>query len=142
MRQDECVMARSTTESRAATEAWVAQLFASIDAMDTDAIVAHFADDAMFRFGNAEPARGRTAIREALAGFFGAIGGLEHVVTGVWRGEWERGLVLSVETAVTYTRADGSQTPTLPATSTLRLEGELIQDYRIFVDVTPLFAVT
>jgi hypothetical protein len=50
--------------------------------------------------------------------------------------------VISVETAVTYTRADCSQTPTLPATSTLRMDGELIQDYRIFVDATPLFAAT
>lgn len=123
-------------------ETWVSHLFASIDAMDADAFVAHFADDAVFRFGNGEPAQGRAAVREALAGFFGAIGGLHHVVTGVWRGEWERGPVLSVETAVTYTRADGSQTPTLPATSTLRLEDGVIQDYRIFVDAAPLFAVT
>lgn len=135
-------MTSSQIESQAGTtEAWVTQLFASIDAKDTDAFVANFADDAVFRFGNAEAARGRAAIRETLAGFFGAIGGLSHVVTGIWRGEWERGPVLSIETAVTYTRADGSKTPTLPATSTLRMQGELIQDYRIFVDATPLFAV-
>ena len=136
-------MTAPRTESRTANEdAWVAQLFASIEAMDTDAFVAHFADDAVFRFGNAEPARGRAAIRETLAGFFGAIGGLHHDVTGIWRGEWERGPVLSVETAVTYTRADGSQTPTLPAMSTLRINGEMIHDYRIFVDAAPLFAGT
>lgn len=128
-------------ESQAGTtEAWVTQLFASIDAKDTDAFVANFADDAVFRFGNADPAQGQAAIRETLAGFFGAIGGLHHDVTGIWRGEWDRGLVLSIETSVTYTRADGSQTPTLPATSTLRIQGDRIQDYRIFVDATPLFA--
>jgi hypothetical protein len=136
-------MTAPRTESQTATdETWVAQLFASIDVMDTDAFVAHFAEDAVFRFGNAEPAQGRAAIRETLVGFFGSIGGLNHLVTGIWRGEWERGTVLSVETAVTYTRADGSQTPTLPATSTLRLDGELIQDYRIFVDASPIVAAT
>jgi ketosteroid isomerase-like protein len=135
-------MTELRTESSAETKTWVAQLFATIDAMDTDAFVAFFADDAVFRFGNADPAQGRAAIRETLAGFFGAIGGLRHVVTGIWRGEWERGPVISVETAVTYTRADGSRTPTLPATSTLRMNGELIQDYRIFVDATPLFSAT
>jgi ketosteroid isomerase-like protein len=134
-------MTSSQIESRAgSTEAWVTQLFASIDAKDTDAFVANFADDAVFRFGNAEPAQGRAAIRETLDGFFGAIGGLHHDVTGIWRGEWERGAVLSIETSVTYTRADGSQTPTLPATSTVRMQGELIHDYRIFVDATPLFS--
>jgi ketosteroid isomerase-like protein len=135
-------MTETRTESAAGTNAWVARVFAAIDAMDTDSVVAFFADDAVFRFGNSEPVQGRAAIREALAGFFGSIGGLNHVVTGVWRGTWERGPALAVETAVTYTRTDGSRTPTLPATSTLRMQGELIQDYRIFVDLAPLFAVT
>lgn len=121
------------------TEAWVAQLFGTIDAMQPDAVAAAFADAAVFRFGNAPPTHGRAAIRQALADFFGELGGLRHRVTGVWTGRWERGPVLAVEAEVTYTRKDGTQTPALPATSTLRLEGDLIQDYRIFIDLAPLF---
>lgn len=133
-------MPETRTESGTGTEAWVAQFFATIDAMQPEALAAYFANDAVFRFGNAPPTQGRAAIREALTGFFGGLGGLRHRVTGVWRGQWERGPVLAVEAEVTYTRPDGSQTPALPATSTLRLTGERIQDYRIFMDISPLFA--
>ena len=45
----------------------------------------------------------------------------------------------SVEAEVTYTRKDGSQTAPLPVTSTLRKKGDLVHDYRIFADVSPLF---
>ena len=127
-------------ETENETAAWVAQLFTTVDAMQPEAAAAYFTDDAVFRFGNAPPSHGRRAIQQALAGFFGAIGGLRHQVTGVWRGQWDGGPVLAVEAAVTYTRADGSQTPPLPVTSTMRLAGDRIQDYRIFMDVSPLFA--
>jgi hypothetical protein len=47
--------------------------------------------------------------------------------------------VRSVEAEVTYTRKDGTLTQALPATSTLRMEGDRIKDYRIFADISPLF---
>jgi hypothetical protein len=49
--------------------------------------------------------------------------------------------VKSVEAEIVYTRKDGSRTPPLPSTSTIRLKGDLIQDYRIFMDLAPLFSV-
>ena len=119
---------------------WATQLFATIDSMEPDALMPYFADDSVFRFGNAPPASGRSAIRAAVAAFFGEIGGLRHSVTGMWTGRWERGRVLAIEAEVTYTRRDGTRTPALPVTSTLRLEGDLIKDYRIFMDISPLFA--
>jgi len=115
------------------------RLFETIDAMDAAALAARFTPDGSFRFGNAEPAVGREAIQEAVGGFFAAIGGLRHRVVGVWAGSWELGAVKSVEAEVSYTRKDGSQMPPLPVTSTLRLRGDLIHDYRIFMDVSPLF---
>src|SRR5207249_11722561 len=48
--------------------------------------------------------------------------------------------VQSIEAVVTYTRKDGTVTRPLPVTSTLRMRGDLIKDYRIFMDVSPLFA--
>jgi ketosteroid isomerase-like protein len=126
-------------ETENETAAWVAQLFTTVDAMQPEAAAAYFTDDADFRFGNAPPAHGREAIRQALTGFFGMIGGLHHHVTGIWRGQWEQGQVLAVEAEVTYTRSDGSQTPPLPVTSTLRSVDGRIQDYRIFMDPSPLF---
>ena len=46
----------------------------------------------------------------------------------------------SMEALVTYTRQDGSTCGPLPVTSTMRMRGGGIQDYRIFMDLTPLFA--
>lgn len=121
-------------------DAGTRRLFETIDAMDADGFAAAFTPDGSFRFGNAEPVVGREAVRDAVAGFFATIGGLSHRLTGVWAGAWEHGSVRSVEADVTYTRRDGSTTPPIPATSTLRMRGDLIQDYRIFVDLSPLFA--
>jgi hypothetical protein len=71
--------------------------------------------------------------------FFSTIKGLRHEVVGVWEGEWERGDVYSVETEVTYTRKDDAVVSNLPATSTMRMYGDRIQDWRIFADISPVY---
>lgn len=120
-------------------ETTVREIFGAIDRMDADGWLAHFTEDASFRFGNAEPAVGKQAIKEAVVGFWSTIQGLRHDMIGIWRGEWEAGEVVSVEAIIVYTRKDDSVVE-IPATSTLRLEGDLIKDWRIFMDVSPLFA--
>ena len=72
--------------------------------------------------------------------FFPLIGGLSHRVTGVWSGSWAMGELEGVEAEVTYTRKDGTRTQPLPVTSTLGMEEDGIKGYRIFMDVSPLFA--
>jgi uncharacterized protein (TIGR02246 family) len=124
------------------TDRWVVDLFRAVDALDAATFAKAFTEDGTFRFGNAQPAVGRQQIEEALSGFFSIIGGLQHEVTGVWSGTWEGGDVKSVESAVTYTRKDATVTDAIPATSTLRMRGDLIRDYRIFADISPLFAQT
>jgi hypothetical protein len=49
-----------------------------------------------------------------------------------------RGPATIVESTVTYTRQD-STTVSLPAVTIYRSGGDLIEDYRIFMDVAPLF---
>jgi hypothetical protein len=103
-------------------------------------ILVAFSEDGSFRFGNNEPAVGRQQIEQSLSGFFSMIGDMSHEITGVWSGSWEGGDVKIVEAEVTYTRKDGTRTQPLPVTSTIRLAGDQMKDYRIFMDVTPLFA--
>lgn len=117
----------------------VVDLFAAIDTMDVPTIAKAFAEDGTFRFGNSEPAVGREQFEQSVSAFFSMIGGLSHEITGVWSGTWDGGEVQSVEAEVTYARKDGTRTPPLPVTSTLRLQGDLIKDYRIFMDLAPLF---
>ena len=70
--------------------------------------------------------------------FFSTIKGLRHEVVGVREGEWAQGAIYSVETEVTYTRTD-DEVVSLPATSTMRMCGDLIQDWRIFADISPVY---
>ena len=121
-------------------DAWVVEWFATIDSMDSVKLAEAFAEEGTFRFGNSEAAVGRRQIEQAISGFFSMIEALHHNITGVWSGSWEGGAVKSVEAEVTYTRRGGTRTPPLPVTSTIRLRGDRIQDYRIFMDVAPLFS--
>jgi ketosteroid isomerase-like protein len=121
---------------------WVTDLFGAIDSMDAATFANAFTEDGTFRFGNNEPVVGRLQVEQSVSGFFSVLGGLSHQITGVWSGNWEGGEVISVEADVTYTRKDGTLTQPLPATSTLRMEGDRIKDYRAFVDISPLFAET
>lgn len=120
-------------------ETTVRQIMAAVDEMDADGFTSYFTEDGSFRYANAEPVVGRQAIGEAVEGFWSMIKGLRHDIIGIWTGEWEHGDVFSVEAVTVYTRKDDS-TVGIPVTSTLRMEGNLVKDWRIFQDLAPLFA--
>src|SRR5574342_430028 len=122
------------------TRHYVAALFHTVDALDATAFAERFTEDGTFRFGNAPAVVGRQQIEESVAGFFSMIGGLKHQILGVWSGVWEGGAVASVETTVTYRRKDETVTDAIPVTSTLRMRGDLIADFRVFADISPVFA--
>jgi len=110
-------------------------LFKDIDSMEPDAFARHLSDDVRFTFGNAETVVGRDNVRDVWAGFCEGIAGVRHDVIE----QIESGPATVVESTVTYTRKDAS-TITLPVVTIYRGEGDLIDDYRIFMDVAPLFA--
>jgi ketosteroid isomerase-like protein len=110
-------------------------LFRSIDAKDAVRFAAFLTPDATFRFGNAPPVTGRTAIAQAVEGFFGTIRALEHNLREHWQGPDS----LVCEGEVTYTRHDGTRL-TVPFVDVFRLRAGLIQDYLIYMDITPLYA--
>jgi quercetin dioxygenase-like cupin family protein len=118
---------------------WIVEFFRTIDSMDAARLAEAFTEDGTFRFGNSDPAVGRQQVAQSLSGFFSMLGGLSHELTGMWSGRWESGEVKSVEAEVTYTRKGGTRTPPLPVTSTIRMQGDRIKDYRVFMDVSPLF---
>ena len=119
---------------------YVADLFRAVDALNATAFAERFTEDGTFRFGNAPAVGGRRQIEESVAGFFSMIGGLRHDIVGVWSGAWEDGAVTSVEAMVTYRRKDASVTDAIPVTSTMRMRGDLIADFRVFGDISPVFA--
>jgi hypothetical protein len=110
-------------------------LFADIDTMDAKLFASHLSEDAVLRFANAPAVAGREAIEESIAGFFTTIKALSHELVEQW--EVEGATIVEVE--VTYTRLDGDKL-TLPSVVIMRRSGELIDDYRIFIDQGPLYA--
>ncbi len=125
----------ATAASDTAPPPWLDDLFAAIDAADTERFLGFLTEQATFRFGSAEPLVGREAIRAGVDGFFATIGGSRHAVTGVWRGPGS----LVVEGTVTYTRLDQSVI-TLPFANVFDMSDERIAHYRIYVDIAPLYA--
>ncbi len=111
-------------------------LFGAIDANDAAAFVGYLTDDAVFRFGSAPPVRGRAAIQAAVGGFFGTIASCSHKVQNTFG----TGSTLVCEGEVSYTRIDGSSI-TLPFTDVLEYDGDLISHYKIYMDISPLYAV-
>ncbi len=112
---------------------WVNQLFAAIDRKDADAFVSFLTEDASFRFANAPVIRNKKDIRNAVALFLSNIKGLRHRILGVW----EQDDIIICEGEVIYTRHNGSELA-LPFVDTLRMKGDLIADYRIYMDISPL----
>src|SRR6185437_13336354 len=113
----------------------VPAIFADIDAFDPDKFVAHLTEDVVFRFGNAEPAVGRAAVREAVAGFFSTIDGLSHHILNVW----DAGEVSIAQINVEYVRKDGKHV-TIPNADILTFDGDLAKTWQIYIDVAPVFA--
>jgi ketosteroid isomerase-like protein len=113
----------------------VARVFADIDAFDPDKFVAHLTPDARFRFANADPAIGREAVKEAVAGFFSTIDGLTHHIKNVW----EFGDTVIVQIDVDYLRKDG-KTVITPNADILIYDGDLVRDWQIYIDVAPVYA--
>jgi ketosteroid isomerase-like protein len=110
-------------------------LFADIDSMEPDRFAAHLADDVSFRFGNAEPVHGRDNVQATWAGFCETVDGVSHEIVE----QFESGNATIAESFVTYTKKDGTQV-TVPVVTIYRSSGELIDDYRVFIDLAPLFA--
>ncbi len=115
-------------------EALLRELFAAIDAMDSERFVRSLTPDAVFRFGSAPPVTGRDAVGDAVGNFFSSIAGLRHALTMTLSDDG----TLVCEGEVTYTRHDGSEI-TLPFANVFELEDGLIAHYKIYVDIGPLY---
>jgi hypothetical protein len=112
------------------------KVLALVDATDAPGFSGLFAPQARMRFANNEPMTGPEEIEAGVKGFFTSIKGLSHTIVN----EWNHGADTVVELAVDYFRLDG-QTVTIPVVSIWHVdEAGLIDDYRVFFDIAPVFA--
>ncbi len=116
-------------------EAWVSRFFRTIDAMDAIGFAAFCTRSGTFRMGNAPAFEGREAIETFVTGFFGAIAGIGHDITGLCETE----TTLISEGVATYQTHDG-QTIQIGYLGILEFDGEPIRDYRVYQDAASLMA--
>jgi ketosteroid isomerase-like protein len=121
-----------------ADERTVRELFAALDAGDTAHALALMTDDVGFRFGSAEPTVGRAAVAANATAMAATIASLHHELLAVWTVDEPESAVIC-EMAVTYHRNDGASL-TLPCLNVFRLRGGRIADYRVYMDIKPVFA--
>jgi ketosteroid isomerase-like protein len=110
-------------------------VFAAFDAKDVTALAALMTEDVRLQLGNADVVRGRAELVEALDTFFASVAGVQHRVTDVWS---DRNAVIA-ELRVHYTRLDGTAV-TLPCCNVFRLRDGAVADYRVYMDITPVYA--
>ncbi|MCA2221984.1 nuclear transport factor 2 family protein [Nonomuraea aurantiaca] len=112
------------------------RVFQVVDLFDPDKFAQLLAEDATLVFGNAEPTVGREAIAAGLRTFFSTIGGLRHRIVRSWQVDADT----IAETEVTYRRLDGKDASVAAVSIWRTREDGLISDYRIFIDLAPVYA--
>jgi ketosteroid isomerase-like protein len=124
----------STDTSR--TSKLVQQVLEAVDALDADRLAPFIADDVHFRFGSADAITGKAGCVAAGRDFAASIAAVRHRITHLW--EPERGTAVAV-LDVHYRRHDGGEL-TLPCCNIFRFRDGLVTDYRIYMDINPVYA--
>jgi catechol 2,3-dioxygenase-like lactoylglutathione lyase family enzyme/ketosteroid isomerase-like protein len=112
---------------------FIDQLYKNIDDKNLPALSELLSDDVVFQLGNHDPLAGKQAVLDANDAFFKSIRAMEHAIDGVWA----VGENMFCDGHVHYTRLDGSKL-TIPFATILAVKNDLIRDYKIYVDVSPL----
>ncbi len=116
-------------------QALIEHLFRAIDGKDTESFLDCLDVNARFRFGSADPVTGSAAIASAVQGFFDSIRALEHSVVRTLAS----GDTVVCEGVVTYSRSVGGEI-SLPFCNVFEFADEKIADYKVYVDIAPLYA--
>jgi ketosteroid isomerase-like protein len=109
-------------------------IFAAFDAKDVAALAELMADDVRLQIGNADVVNGKREFTEALSTFFASVAAFRHTVTNVWS---DLDAVIA-ELRVHYTRLDGTEL-TLPCCNVFRVRDGAVADYRVYMDITPVY---
>lgn len=114
----------------------VRSILAATDAQDFAALAELLTEDVHVTFGSAEATVGKAAL-------FGGGNKLMEAVTGMRLEIHHLGTinddVVVTEMTVHYERRDGSRV-SLPCANTFRVRDGRVHDYRIYMDIAPVFA--
>jgi ketosteroid isomerase-like protein len=126
------------TEHVAGEREVIRALFAALDRGDIPTLSSYLHDDVIVILSNQEPIYGAAAFAELYEQVSGTLAGLRHEIHDVWSAR-EDSAVWTVRMTVHYTRLDGT-TVSLPCCNVLRFAEDLVSEYQVFMDMTPVFA--
>ncbi|WP_051324159.1 nuclear transport factor 2 family protein [Candidatus Solirubrobacter pratensis] len=108
---------------------------AALDAGDVAALAALMTDDVRLQFGSQEAIVGKEAFIAAVEASLASVAGFRHEILEAW----DVGEAVVLEMTVHYRRLDGSEIR-LPCCNIFRLSGGRIADYRVYMDIAPVYA--
>jgi ketosteroid isomerase-like protein len=112
----------------------VQAIFSAFDSKDIGALAALVTDDVRLQIGNADVVNGKAEFVQALQAFVVSVASFRHTVTNVWS---DVDAVIA-ELRVHYTRLDGTEVM-LPCCNVFRLRDGAVADYRVYMDITPVY---
>ena len=115
-------------------DTFAVELYSVVDTMDAGRLSTYLTEDSQFRFANIPAVEGRENIRQFLEGFYQTIKSIRHSGIESW---WKDDQCF-VTGKVTYVRPDDFSL-TVPFGVQLKLDGDLIQEWLIFVDNSELY---
>lgn len=128
-------MSKTSNQSRASM---IRTMFAASDSGDIDGLLSSLTDDVVLTFGNAESVHGKAAVAALACQVTSKLKGVRHEIHDIWQAA-ENAHVVIARMTVHYSRDDGVVV-SLPCCNIFRMSGDLIADYRVYMDVSPVFA--
>ena len=128
-------MSDPDTHSRAAL---IRQMYAASDSGDVEGLLERLDDDIVLVFSNSEPVHGKEAVKSTAGQVTTKLKGVRHEIHELWSAAEDADVIIARMT-VHYTRFDGT-TVSLPCCNVYRMKGDLIGEYRVYMDITPVFA--
>ena len=116
------------------TDNYIRDMYKVVDAMDGAGLAKMMTANGSFRFANMPAVEGREAVTGFLDNFFQSIKGIAHSELEDWKVDDTR----FANGRVTYTRHDDSAL-SVPFSVILKMQGDLINDYLVFVDASELY---
>jgi hypothetical protein len=110
------------------------EVYRAVDSMDEKKLASFLNENCKFVYANNEPVTGRANAAASSKKFLDSLSAINHELLEVW--SFNDVIVSRIK--VTYTRKDGT-TLTIPAATIWRIQGRQIDEYRIYVDIGPLF---
>jgi ketosteroid isomerase-like protein len=113
---------------------FINKMYQAIDRKDTSGLMGFMTEDSIFRFANIPAVEGKDNIASFLDAFFAGIKSIRH--SGIEY--WNSGNAWFITGNVSYTRPDDF-TLTVPFGVLLKMKGDLIKEYLVFVDNSSLY---